>query len=106
MSSYFRYPVQYGGSYSLTKNDAVYIITVDGASIVLPNPEDNNLIGKRYEIKVSVSPYTTPINISVASGSGNTLIDNSLSTYQITNGTGCASFICSPSPNGNVWFVI
>lgn len=106
MSSYFRYPVEYGGSYTLTKDDSVYIVTSNGATITLPNPQDASLLGKLFIIKTAIDLYTTPININVASGSGNNLIDNSFASIQISEGYGALSFICSNSPNGNTWFAI
>ncbi len=106
MSAYFRYPVKHGSSSTLTKDDTIYIVTTDGATITLPNPSDNYLIGKLFVIKVSVDIYTTPITINVASGVGNTLIDNSVSSIQIAEGYGSVSLICSTSPDGNTWFAL
>lgn len=106
MSAYFRYPVKHGSSFTLTKDDTIYIVNTDGATITLPNPSDNNLIGKLFVIKVSVDQYTTPITINVASGVGNTLIDNSSSTILIQEGYGSVSLICSTSSDGNTWFAL
>ena len=106
MSAYFRYPVKHGNTYTLTKEDTIYIVTTNGASITLPNPDDANLLGKLFVIKASIDQYTTPITINVESGTGNTLIDNSAPSIQITEGYGAVSLICSTSPNGNTWFAI
>lgn len=106
MSAYFRYPVKHGNTYTLTKDDTIYIVTTNGASVTLPNPEDANLLGKLFVIKASVDQYTTPITINVASGDGNTLIDNSVSSILIQEGYGSVSLICSNSDSGNTWFAI
>lgn len=106
MSAYFRYPVKHGNTYTLTKDDTIYIVNTDGASITLPNPSDNSLLGKLFVIKASVDLYTTPITINVASGDGNTLIDNSVSSILIAEGYGAVSLICSNSNSGNTWFAI
>jgi hypothetical protein len=67
----------------LTKDDTIYLVTVNGATITLPNPSDNNLIGKLFIIKVNVEEWSTLDILNVAAGVGNTLIDNSVSSLEI-----------------------
>jgi hypothetical protein len=105
MSAYFRYPVKYGGAYTLTKDDTIYLVTVNGATITLPNPSDDNLIGKLFIIKVNVEEWSTPNILNVQAGVGNTLIDNSVISLELGLYSS-TSLICSTSPLGNTWFII